>query len=93
MTACAEISHAMEELSNTTYLLSEQHEDSTKARISRDNCDMRVLAEFLEARNPFDGDQSLSCISSGVVADDNDSEVVDPQLLFRRLSSAARGNI
>ena len=93
MPACAEISHAMEELSNTPYLTSEQHEDSTKAKISRDNCDMKALAEFLEARNPVDGDQPLSCISSGVVADDNDSVAVDPQLLFQRLGSAAGGTI
>ena len=31
---------------------------------------MKALAEFLEARIPFDGDQSLRCILSGVVADE-----------------------
>ena len=65
MPAYAEISQGMEEFSNTTYLTSEQHKNSTKARISRDNCDMKALAEFLE-----DTDQSLHCISSGVVADE-----------------------
>ena len=70
MPAYAEISQGMEEFSNTTYLTSELHKDSTKARISIDNCDMKALAEFLEAMNPFDGDQSLHCISSGVVADE-----------------------
>ena len=70
MPAYAEISQGMKEFSNTTYLTSEQHKDSTKARISIDNCDMKALAQFLEARNPFDGDQSLHCISSGVVADE-----------------------
>ena len=49
----------MGEFSNTLYLTSEQHKYSTKARISRNNCDMKALAEFIEARNPFDGDQSI----------------------------------
>ena len=48
----------MVELGNT-YLTSEQHKDSTNARVSGDNCDMKALVEFLEARNPVDGDQSL----------------------------------
>ena len=30
---------------------------------------MKALAEFLEARNLFHGDQLLCCIASGVVAD------------------------
>ena len=69
--ACADISQAMEEFSNTTYVSSEQHKDSTKARISRDNNDMKSLAVFLEARNPFDSDPSLRSISSGVIADES----------------------
>ena len=36
----------------------------------RDNCGMKALSEFLEARIPFDGNQSLHCISSGVVGDE-----------------------
>ena len=31
---------------------------------------MQALAKFLEARNPFDEDHSLHCISSDVVADE-----------------------
>ena len=53
------------------YLSSEQHKDSTKARISRDISDMKSLAVFLEARNPFDSDPSLRSISSGVIADES----------------------
>ena len=64
MPACAELSQDMEEFSNTIYLKSEQNKDSTKARISRDNGDMKALAKFLEARNPFDADKSLPCASS-----------------------------
>ena len=71
MPACADVSQAMEEFSNTTYVSSEQHKDSTKARISRDNNDMKSLAVFLEARNPFDSDPSLRSISSGVIADES----------------------
>ena len=70
MPACADVSQAMEEFSSTTYVSSEQHKDSKKARISRDNRDMESLAVFLEARNPFDSDQSLRSISSGVIADE-----------------------
>ena len=62
MSADAEISQAMEEYSNTTYLKSVQHKVNSKARISRDDCDLKALAAFLEARNPFDWDQSLHCI-------------------------------
>ena len=70
MPACADVSQAMEEFSSTTYMSSEQHKDSTKARISRDNSDMESMAVFLEARDPFDSDPSLRCISSGVIADE-----------------------
>ena len=31
---------------------------------------MKALAEFLEARSPFDRDQSMRCISSDVFADE-----------------------
>ena len=68
MPACADVSQAMEEFSSTTYMSSEQHKDGTKARISRNNSDMKAV--FIEARNPFDGDPLLRSISSGVVADE-----------------------
>ena len=52
MPACADVSQAMEEFSYTTYMSSEQHKGSTKARISTDNSDMKALAVFLDTRNP-----------------------------------------
>ena len=41
-----QLSQTMKEFSNTIYLKSEQNKDSTKARISRDNGDMKALAKF-----------------------------------------------
>lgn len=69
MPACADLSQAVEEFSSPTRIFSEQHEDSTKARFSRDNSDMEALAVFLDARNPLRWDPSLQSITSGVIVD------------------------
>ena len=42
MPALADISQVMDDYSSTTYMSSEQHKDSTNARIFRDNKDIKA---------------------------------------------------
>ena len=70
MPACADINSAMQELTDTTFITSEQHKDASNARQTRDNKDSVTLLGFLQDRNPFSPDPSLRNIVTGVVAED-----------------------
>jgi len=66
---CAEINHAMQELTSVSYSTSDQHKDLSKARQERDVSDTRKLIFFLATRSPFVHNTNLICIDSGVCAD------------------------
>lgn len=55
MPACADISQAMEEFTDITYISSEQHKVSTSARMARDASDMTRLWEILGGKETFSG--------------------------------------
>ena len=76
MPACADINSAVQELTDTMFVTSEQHKDATNARQARDNKDSFALIGFLQDRNPFSPDPSLRNIVTGVVAEDrvNDTD-------------------
>ena len=71
MPACADMNSAMQELTTKKYQTSEQHKDSTKARIERDIKDRCTFFEFLTERNPFEAVEGLVNIDSGVFAEKN----------------------
>lgn len=68
MPKCSEINNSMQELTGVSHFTSEQHKDTTEARIERDNSDIRKLVGYLQNRNPFTGDFSLRNIATGVTA-------------------------
>lgn len=59
----------MQEVTGVSYETSEQHKDSSQARIERDDDDITELLGFLQDRNPFGDDPTLRNIASGVTAD------------------------
>ncbi|KAH3755459.1 hypothetical protein DPMN_190155 [Dreissena polymorpha] len=62
----------MQEFSNSMYKTSEQHKETTKARICRDSKDMETILSFFRDRNPFDSTETkLRNIESGVTADES----------------------
>ena len=69
MPACAEINNAIQEFTGKTYGTSEQHKDSSKARIEQDNRDRGLFIEFLCERNPFTEETPLRHIETGTVAE------------------------
>ena len=69
ISACADINGAMQKLTSTTFMTSEQHEDVTKARKARVNKDSYAVLGFLQERIIFAPDPSLRNIPTGVVAD------------------------
>lgn len=69
MPSCAEVNDAMQECTGVNYLTSEQHKDTTKARIIRDFKDEQEIISFLSQNNPFSKDTSLRSIASGVLAE------------------------
>ena len=56
-----------------SFLTSEQHKESSPARMRRDLKDIQDLLHYLIARNPFniDGPPSLRNIATGIVAQDS----------------------
>jgi len=66
---CAEINHAMQELTTVSYSTSDQHKDLSKTRQKRDITDTTKLISFLSTRSPFAHDTNLLCIDSGIYAD------------------------
>ena len=69
MPACAEIYHAMLELTGDRYSTSEQNKDITKSRQARDMKDNRTLLLVLAERNPFTAHTDLINIMTGVHAE------------------------
>ena len=68
MPDCAD-SNIVNNLTNITYLTSDQHRDVTKARKARYDKDNLAILGFLQERNPFVSDPSLRNIATGVTAD------------------------
>lgn len=69
MPACAEVNHAMQKFTETSYETSEQHKDTRKSRLERDDADTVIVLSVLKDNNPFASDPSLRNIINGVVAD------------------------
>ena len=69
ISACADINGAMQKLTSTTFMTSEQHEDVTKARKARYDKDSYAVLGFLQERIIFEPNTSLRNIATGVVAD------------------------
>lgn len=69
MPACANVNSAMQDFAGSTYTSSEQHKDMTDTRLKRDEKDTRLIACFLEERDPFRECSRLKNIATGVVAD------------------------
>ena len=66
--ACAEVSRAVQEVTNITYDTSEQHKATSQARLQRDLKDSLKILEYLLARNPFDNRMELMSIDTGEIA-------------------------
>ena len=63
----SEYNNAMQESNDLTYTTSEQHRESTEARITRDHSDLEKIREKLSTCTPFSPDPSLRNIVTGVV--------------------------
>ncbi|KAJ8396734.1 hypothetical protein AAFF_G00015720 [Aldrovandia affinis] len=64
----SEYNNAMQEFNDLTYTTSEQHRESTEARMKRDYADLEKIKEKLSTCKPFSPDPSLRNIVTGVVA-------------------------
>lgn len=70
MPACAEFNNAMQEVTDTLQVVSDQYKELDPARAAKASQDMIAITSFLQKRNPFSsGDISLRNIVSDVVAD------------------------
>ena len=66
-----EINGAMQELTNTAYITSEQHKEAYNSRIKRDSEDTNNIYLYMKRRSPFTLPTRLRNIVSGVSADRN----------------------
>lgn len=66
-----EVCNSMEAFCDVSYCSSEQHVDSTDARVKRDAPDLMKLLEFFTTYNPFPHTQQLTSIFSGIVANNS----------------------
>ncbi|KAK3089773.1 hypothetical protein FSP39_006400 [Pinctada imbricata] len=69
MPATSEINCAMQEATDSKYQTSEQHAESSRSRIMRDNDDTGSFLNFLREHSPFTEDPNLRNIKTGEVAD------------------------
>ena len=56
MPACAQMNTAVQEVTGTRRLTSDQHVEIGSTRSAKDTKDMLVLTTYLQARNPFADD-------------------------------------
>ena len=66
----SEYNIAMQEFTNLSYSISEQHKDLTEARMKRDATDLEEISAKLVAWSPFSPDSLLRNVVIGAVADD-----------------------
>ena len=69
ISACADLNGAMQKLTSTTFMTSEQHEDVTKARKARDDKYSYAILGISPGAYYFVPDPSLRNSATGVVAD------------------------
>jgi 5'-3' exonuclease len=65
---CAEVNNALQHLTDVMYVTSEQHKDLSKSRQKNDVADTQKMLEFLHERDPFQDDDTLHNIFTGIVA-------------------------
>ena len=68
MSACANMSDAMQKFTGVSYETSDQHKDISKARQARDVNDTLNLISYLAQRDPFVENPSLFNIANGMMA-------------------------
>ena len=67
----SEFNIAMQVFNDLTYTTSEQHKESTGARIERDRSDLTKISTKLNAFSPFSSDPALRNILNGIVANED----------------------
>ena len=70
---CANIHNGMCNLTGLQHRRSEQHVEMDVARRKRDNDDLRKIYAWFNKHNPFDSNNSLRSLSSGLTATENDN--------------------
>ena len=65
---CATVNEAIQELTGRVLATSDQHKDTTPARITRDCNDMTNILNFVSEYNPFSESDSLRNIVSGLTS-------------------------
>ena len=87
----SEYNTAMQEFTNQTYTTSEQHKDSTEARMKRDAADLEKITSKLAIWSPFSPDSSLRNVVTGVVAEDgvnvHDYDSVGRNIMHKMMDS------
>lgn len=68
--SCSQVNLAMQELTSSTFITSEQHKDMSQTRQKKDMADTMKLLTFLTSQNPFEDNTTLRNIATGVTADD-----------------------
>lgn len=90
--ACAEISQAMQEITGILYEASEQHKETTQARLEKDFNDAATIMRYLLARNPFSHQNELRNIHTGEIADETVS-VDNAKEIGQNIISSMAGKI
>ena len=71
MAITSEYNNVMQGFNDLTYMTSEQHRESTEARLKRDHADLEKIKEKLSTCMPFSLDPSLRNIITGLVANED----------------------
>ena len=68
MPVCARINETMQKFSGVSYETSDQHKDVSAAKQARDASDTVDLIDYLNERDPFVQNDSLSNVTNGMTA-------------------------
>ena len=91
----SEYNNAMQEFNDLTYTTSEQHRESTEARMKRDHSDLEKIKEKLSTCTPFSPDPSLRNIITGIVAKEDvnvhEFETVGSEIIEKMVGKSVLG--
>lgn len=91
----SEYNNALQAFNELTYTTSEQHKESSEARMKRDHADLEKMKEKLSACKPFSPDPSLRNIVTGVVAKEDvnahEYEIVGKEIVEKMIGKPIFG--
>ena len=94
--ACSDVNLAIQDITKVKYENSEQHKETSKARVIKDYTDATTICRYLSERNPFNGDECLLSLETDEVSDStvnsHQAKLVGDGIIQKMIGSSAFSN-